>query len=99
MVASKTRYMIYGFALAFALMMYPFYSYSAQGCGTLKGNIRAAMVAGFAPLFTAITDRNMPIMVVVSNGGDWIIFGIDEQQNACALAKGSDLKLIIERSL
>lgn len=99
MLASKLRHLFYGAAIATAISLYPVYSYSAQGCGTLKDNLNAALKAGFAPLFTAITDRALPIIMVVNRQGDWVILGIDENQDACPLARGTEFQLIIERAL
>lgn len=94
---TKYRYACYALMLGLSLWLYPLQSYSAQGCGTIKENLKAALNAGFAPVFTAVTDRAMPIIVVVNRAGDWVILGIDENENACILARGFDLQFLIER--
>lgn len=93
----KFRFMFYGLMLGVVISLFPFQSYSAQGCGSLKSVLKDALGSGYAIVFTAVTDRALPVMLLTDQTGAWIILGIDDEENACIVARGDELSFLIWR--
>lgn len=93
---SKFKAALFGISLCIALL---FPAHSHASCGTLKQNLNAALHAGFIPVFTATTDKGLRVMLLTNRSGEWVILGISETDEACPLARGYDLKIMIERTL
>lgn len=95
-MASNFKAALFGISLCIALLN-PTFSHAS--CGTLKQNLNAALHAVFIPVFTAKTDKGMRIMLLTNRTGEWVILGISETNEACPLARGYDIKIMIERTL
>jgi len=63
---------------------------AGQGCGLLKEALGQSFNDHYAFTATAISDRGLSIILFTRRDGNWHIIGVDENLQACIVARGTD---------
>ena len=99
-LTSHLRYAVIAFLFWIAVTAYPFQvALAGQSCAHAKQLFRVILENHFSFLSTAISSRGMALAFFVRRGGEFIIVGIDEQEQACIVAFGDSWLFAMERAL
>lgn len=86
---SRLKHLLY--VLLFWLSLSLFSNSSlAFSCVSLKQMHKKLFESGYTWLFTAVTSNYAVIQLFVNQKAEYVIIGIDDDQNACELMHGSD---------
>lgn len=94
LLSSKLKQAIRGFPLV-ACLLFSIWAYPVAAkypCAKLDETLRIYLATGYALLLSGdlITDAAIIIMVN-TKGPEYVILGVDNQQRACILLRGSNL--------
>lgn len=91
---SRLKHLLY--VLFFWLSLSLFSNSSlAFSCVSLKQMHKKLFEGGYAWVFTAVTSNYAVIQLFVNQKAEYIIIGIDNDQNACELIQGSDFIFVL----
>ena len=68
----------------------------AFSCVSLKQEHAKLFNGGYAWVFTAITSNYAVIQLFINRSGEFILIGIDDEQNACELMSGSNFIFVLD---
>ncbi len=84
------------------LLFYAGYAYPQtphMPCQPLRSALAQIFGGGYAWYSTAITSNTAVIQVFINQRRDWIIIGIDHDQNACELLRGDNWMFPMENGI
>lgn len=97
----RIKHLFYVLAIFTALSLYPCSNaYAGDNCGPLKEILKKEFTSGFSYMSSAITNFNIPVLFFINTKNRaWEIIGIQDENNACILARGSDWGFAAEKGI
>lgn len=92
---SRLKHLLYVLLFWLSLSLFS-NSAIAFSCVSLKQMHKKLFESGYAWVFTAVTSNYAVIQLFVNQKSEYIIIGIDDDQNACEIMTGSDFLFALD---